>query len=81
MAQEKIFIQVGVTALRTPNGRHYPAIPLYVEADKLNASGLAPCEEKRLTNFAGFLSEKYAQRLREQEDTRKDADSGSPANA
>lgn len=52
---EKNFIQVGVTALRTPTGRHYPPVPLYIETDKLNASGLAPCEEKMLTNFASFL--------------------------
>ena len=59
----KTYIQVGVTALRTPTGKHYPAVPLYIEADKLNESGLAPCEEKRLTDFAGFLSEKYGKQL------------------
>lgn len=65
---EKNFIQVGVTALRTPTGRHYPPVPLYIETDKLNASGLAPCEEKMLTNFAGFLMEKYSQKIQEEKE-------------
>lgn len=69
--KEKHYIQVGVTALRTPTGKHYPAIPLYIEVDKLNASGLAPCEEKMLTNFAGFMSEKYSKKLQEEKEQRK----------
>jgi len=64
--KDKHYIQVGVTALRTPTGKHYPAIPLYIEVDKLNASGLAPCEEKMLTNFAGFMSEKYSKKRQEE---------------
>jgi len=59
----KIYIQVGVTALRTPTGKHYPAVPLYVEADKLNESGLAPVEEKMLTGFAGLLIEEYGKKI------------------
>jgi len=59
----KNYVQVGVTALRTPNGKHYPAVPLFVEVDKLNASGLAPCEEKMLTDFAGFAIEKYNKKI------------------
>ena len=60
---QKHFIQVGVTALRTADGRHYPAIPLFVAADKINASGLAPCEENLLKGFAGFIMEKYGQKI------------------
>lgn len=63
----KIYIQVGVTALRTPTGNHYPAIPLYVEADKLNASGLAPAEEKMVFDFAGLVLEEYGKRHKEQQ--------------
>jgi len=62
MAQ-KIYIQVGVTALRTPTGGHYSAVPLYVEADKLNASGLSPSEEKMLRGFSGFAIEEYGRQL------------------
>lgn len=69
--KEKHFIQVGVTALRTPTGRHYPPVPLYIEVDKLNASGLAPCEEKMLTNFAGFVMEKYSHKIQEEKGANK----------
>ena len=64
---QKIYIQVGVTALRTPTGRHYPAIPLYVEADRLDDSGLSPAEEKLLRDFAGFAIEEYTKRLIEEQ--------------
>jgi hypothetical protein len=59
----KIYIQVGVTALRTPTGKYYPAVPLYIEADKLNESGLAPAEEKMLNNFAGLAIEEYGKKI------------------
>lgn len=64
--KEKHYIQVGVTALRTPTGKHFPAIPLYIEVDRLNESGLAPCEEKRLHDFAGLAIEEYSKRLNEE---------------
>lgn len=64
---QKIYIQVGVTALRTPTGGHYPAVPLYIEADKLNSSGLAPAEEKLLCGFTEYAIEEYGNRLRAQE--------------
>ncbi|GHV04102.1 hypothetical protein FACS1894211_16740 [Clostridia bacterium] len=72
----KIYIQVGVTALRTPTGKHYPAVPLYIEADKLNASGLAPTEEKLLCGFTGFVIEEYAKRLAEQAENAKKTEQG-----
>lgn len=28
------FVQVGVTALRGPDGKYLPAVPIYVEANK-----------------------------------------------
>ena len=59
----KNYIQVGVTALRTPTGKYYPPIPLYIEVDKLNESGLAPCEEKMLKSFAGVAIEEYSKKL------------------
>jgi len=65
--EPKIYIQVGVTALRTPTGKHYPAIPLYIEANKLNASGLTPAEENLLHGFAEFVLEEYDKPLKKQE--------------
>ena len=59
----KYYIQVGVTALRTPAGKFYPPVPLYIEADRLNGSGLAPCEEKILADFSGLLFEEYGKKI------------------
>jgi hypothetical protein len=70
----RIYIQVGVTALRTLTGKHYPAIPLYVEADRLNASGLAPAEEAMLCDFAGFANGEYYKRLNEQKGANENDD-------
>lgn len=71
---QKIYIQVGVTALRTPSGGHYPAVPLYVEADRLKESGLSPAEENMLRGFAGFAIEEYGKRLREEREANDSAD-------
>ncbi len=69
--KEKHYIQVGVTALRTPTGKHYPAIPLYIEVDRLNESGLAPCEEKRLHDLRGLLSRNTARDFKRKKEQSK----------
>lgn len=43
----EVFIQVGVTALRSPTGDFLPSVPLYIKADKLKQSGLAQAAEKK----------------------------------
>ena len=52
---DKVYIQVGVTALLKPNGGCHHAIPLYVEADKLNGSGLGLYKESMLRDLAGLV--------------------------
>jgi hypothetical protein len=65
--KKEYYVQVGVTALRTPTGRHYPAIPLYIKVDHLKPNGLAKCEEKMLTDIAGFFSDEYSKHLLDEE--------------
>jgi len=71
MMAQKAYIQVGVTALRTPSGGHYPAVPLYVEADRINESGLSTAEERLLLGFTGFAIEEYNGRLLEEREIRQ----------
>lgn len=57
----EVFIQVGVTALRSPTGDFLPSVPLYVKADKLKQSGLAQAEENLLHDISGIFAEKCQQ--------------------
>ena len=50
------FIQVGVTALRGPDGKFLPAVPLYVEAD----AQVEAAEEKLI----GDIGRLFAARMR-----------------
>lgn len=58
---KEVFIQIGVTALRSPTGEFLPSVPLYIKADKLNKSGLSQAEEDVLHNVAGVFAEKHEQ--------------------
>lgn len=60
MTQE-VYIQVGVTALRSPTGDFLPSVPLFIKADKLKQSGLARSEEKLLRDVSGVFVDKYRQ--------------------
>ena len=60
----KAYIQIGVTIPRDPNGKYLPSVPLYIEADNLQRSGLTATHENALTDIAGFFIEKYGERLR-----------------
>ncbi len=57
----EVFIQVGVTALRSPTGEFLPSVPLYIKADKLKQSGLAQVEENLLCDISGIFAEKHQQ--------------------
>ena len=52
------YIQIGVTALRTPDGEFLPSVPLFVETDDLQKSGLTPTSENAIKEIAGFFVEK-----------------------
>jgi len=62
--QTKTYIQVGVTIPRSPDGKYLPSVPLYIEAENLQRSGLTAAHEKALTDIAGFFIEKYNERLK-----------------
>lgn len=67
MTQE-VYIQVGVTALRSPTGDFLPSVPLFVRADKLKQSGLAQSEEKLLRDVSGVFVDKYRQQKEKDEE-------------
>jgi len=61
--EKKTFIQIGITALRTPTGSFLPSVPLYVEETNLCKSGLTPAHEEAIHDIAGFFIERYNERL------------------
>ena len=50
MAKEEKYIQIGVTALRGPDGHFLPAVPLYIKAE-----GGAEEAEEKLIQYIGHL--------------------------
>ena len=62
----KQYIQVGVTAIKKPSGEHMSSIPLYIEVDSLEKSGLTTAQESDLRGISGFFIKEYGKRLREQ---------------
>lgn len=59
---KEVFIQIGITALRSPTGDILPAVPLYIKADQLKQSGLTQAEENALTDVSGIFSEKIKEK-------------------
>ncbi|MCL2751447.1 MAG: hypothetical protein FWE62_01685 [Firmicutes bacterium] len=64
---QKIYVQVGITAMREPNGERLPSVPMYVEVDSLAKTGLTDLENEAIANIAGF----FAAKRKERELTRK----------
>jgi len=61
------FVQIGVTALRDPNGAFLPAVPLYIKVDSKQIdveSGLADCEKNLHADISGIFAERFAQYVR-----------------
>lgn len=59
---KEVFIQIGITALRSPTGDILPAVPLYIKADQLKQSGLTRAEKNALTDVSGIFSEKIKEK-------------------
>lgn len=54
-------VQVGIMALRSPTGEFMPATPIYKEVERVTADGLAPQEDKTITDITKLLAEKFRQ--------------------
>ena len=59
---QKIYVQVGVTAMREPNGERLPSVPMYIEVDHLTKTGLTDLENDALANISGFFAAKRKER-------------------
>lgn len=56
MAKE-IYIQIGVTALRTPTGEFMPSVPIYIKStEAIGACGLTPSEEAPIHDVAAVFA-------------------------
>lgn len=59
MAVKEVYIQIGVTALRSPTGDPLPAVPLYIKDTQLKQSGLTQAEESLMHDISGIFAEKH----------------------
>lgn len=57
------FVQVGVTALRAPDGTCLPSVKLYVEVS--DDKDEVKMEENMINDFAGLNTKKYSQYVEE----------------
>ena len=55
---DKHLVQVGVTAMRTADGKYLPSVPMYIYVSHLEKNGLTQFENHALANVSGFFAEK-----------------------
>lgn len=60
--EKETFIQIGVTALRSPSGEFLPAVPLYVKAEKKKNKMLTSEEETLLKEVGNVYADLYRKR-------------------
>lgn len=53
------YIQIGVTALRGPDGTPLPSVPLYIKVD--DDVEEEQMQEPMITDFAGLCAKKYSE--------------------
>lgn len=61
--KQEVFAQVGVTALRAPDGSFLPSVPLYIKvaAEDIAPDGRYIGEDRTLTDVADIFADKYRQ--------------------
>lgn len=67
LTENERLVQIGVTALRGPDGKPLPSVPMYivVHADQISAkSGLTSSEESACTDFAGLMAGRFGEYMR-----------------
>jgi hypothetical protein len=55
------FVQVGITALRAPDGTFLPSTPIYAEVPEVSPEGLTPTENDTIDDIAQIFAEKFKQ--------------------
>ena len=51
-------VQVGITAMRTLDGKHLPSAPMFMYVDFVQKNGLTDFENQSCTNICGFFATK-----------------------
>lgn len=65
------FVQIGVTALRAPDGTPLPAVPLYIKVD--DDVDEVKMQEPMITDFAGLCAKKYREYILLEEEKTKNS--------
>lgn len=60
---KEVFVQIGVTALRAPDGSFLPSVPLYIkaEAEEVSPAGKYIGNEPALQDVADIFADKFKQ--------------------
>lgn len=68
MNKKETFVQIGVTALRSPDGSFLPSVPLYVKvpAEDVSPGGEYIGSEPVLQDVAEVFADKYRQYIKAQ---------------
>jgi len=70
--KQKHLVQVGVTAMRTPDRKYLPSIPMYVYVEHLDKNGLTQFDNQACANVSGFFADKRKEKkLKEQIENEK----------
>lgn len=61
--KKEVYVQVGVTAMRAPDGAFLPAVPLYIKAaaDEVAADGHYVGSKPALQDVATIFADKFKQ--------------------
>ena len=62
--KKEVFVQVGVTALRAPDGSFLPSVPLYIKAPEEDVNpktGRYEGEEAAIKDIASVFADKFKQ--------------------
>lgn len=63
--KQDLYIEVGVTTLRSPDDTTLIDVPLYIKVSGIGNNGLAECEEKLLTKISDALLKQHEKKVME----------------
>lgn len=54
-------VQIGIQALRAPDGTFLPSTPIYAEVPEVTSEGLTPTEDEMISDIAKIFAKKFKQ--------------------
>lgn len=54
------YVQIGVQALRAPDGSFLPSTPIYTEVPEVNEAGITPTTDRCYRDIVKYFAKKFA---------------------